>query len=558
MRFLKYILFMFLAGVLAAGGLYLARDTEPVLHMTGRISSELKKRYDEILSAEMNAQGITLILNGKEYALTGEKALMMSDQMEIMLPACVLNDIFRCSAALRGDGTVTVSWDTRHDYSNIYRGENSKASLALDEEERVSLQEAAQALGYDYAWDEEERQVSLTAPVLTRESLPASFDLREEGRVSPVRDQGERGSCWAFAAVAAMESALLPGQSWNFSEENMINRNPFATGGAGGDFNMALAYLLAWKGPVMEYEDEYGDDYSPDDLSAAVHVQDAVILNERDYDQVKSLVYHCGAVQSAMYSPSEMSRILDYYDEDHAAYYYPQSRECSHDMDIVGWDDHFPREYFKNSPSSDGAFICRNSWGEGFGENGYFYISYEDPNIAIYGAAYTGIEAPDNFDRIYQADELGWTGSIGFDGPDALFAAAYTAQEEEDLAGAGFYATEAGTWYDLYLVHDFAGPEDLNERELLTCGYLPDKGYFTIRTGRKEELRAGERFALVLEIYTSGSEHPVAMEFAGNELSGGADISDGESYVSGDGYSWSRMEDTQECNACLKAYTQLH
>lgn len=52
----------------------------------------------------------------------------------------------------------------------------------------------------------------------------------------------------------------------------------------------------------------------------------------------------------------------------------------NHDVAIVGWDDNYSRENFtdKTMPSSDGAWIAQNSWGETWGENGIFYISYED------------------------------------------------------------------------------------------------------------------------------------------------------------------------------------
>jgi len=547
---------LLLVGIVAGGSFFLLQSAPPVVHVKGKISRAFEEKYGELQAAQINAKGITLILDDKTYVDKNGAILRMSPQMKIMLQGELLNDVFRCSVCWPGDGSVMVYEDTRHDYRGLYEKGQNAVRLALDEDGYVSLEEAAGTFGFSYAWEEDTATVSLESPLYDEEVLPAFFDLRREERVPPVRDQGEMGSCWAFAAVAALESALMPGQNWNFSEENMVSCNRFSTGGAGGDFNMALAYLLSWAGPGMEYEDAYGDAYTPDGLDAAVHVQDAVILNERDLEQVKSLVYHNGAVQCAMYSPSDMDSIQPYYNEEYAAYYYPESRQCSHDMDIIGWDDDFPRECFKIQPSSDGAFICRNSWGEGFGENGYFYISYEDPNIALYGAAYTGIEAPDNFDNIYQMDLLGWTGSIGFDGPKASFAGVYTAEEDEELAGTGFYSTGSRTWYDIYLVHNFSSPQDLQSRELLQSGYLADKGYFTIRMGRREDLAAGEKFAVAVDIYTSGSETPIAIEYAGSDLTQGADISDGESYVSGDGITWSSMEETQDCNACLKVYTE--
>lgn len=53
--------------------------------------------------------------------------------------------------------------------------------------------------------------------------FPTSYDLRTQGRVTPVRDQGTCGSCWSFATYASLESCLMPGESWDFSENNMKN-----------------------------------------------------------------------------------------------------------------------------------------------------------------------------------------------------------------------------------------------------------------------------------------------------------------------------------------------
>ena len=74
----------------------------------------------------------------------------------------------------------------------------------------------------------------------------------------------------------------------------------------GGDYNMALAYMTSWTGPVTEKQDPYGDGKYEEDLNAAVHLQDAVIINERDFDQIKKLIMTYGAVQSAIYSQPDI------------------------------------------------------------------------------------------------------------------------------------------------------------------------------------------------------------------------------------------------------------
>ena len=113
---------------------------------------------------------------------------------------------------------------------------------------------------------------------------------------------------------------------------------------------------------------------------------------------------------------------------------------------LSDWDDTYPKENFVTEPEKDGAFICKNSWGADFGQNGFFYISYEDPNIGVYGVSYTGVEDADNYDRIYQTDLLGWTGSIGYNEPMAWFSSVYQTDSENTLRAAGFYATDADTY----------------------------------------------------------------------------------------------------------------
>lgn len=118
-------------------------------------------------------------------------------------------------------------------------------------------------------------------------------------------------------------------------------------------------------------------------------------------------------------------------------------------------------------------------------------------------------------------------------------------------------ATDAETYYDIYLVRDFEGIEDMDRRVFLQSGYIKDKGYYTIPLENPQPLEADQRFAVIVQIYTRDSMHPIAIEYVSNELTVEADISDGESYMSYNGSLWSHMEEASACNACLKAYTDL-
>lgn len=69
-------------------------------------------------------------------------------------------------------------------------------------------------------------------------SLPTNVDWRTAGVVSPVKDQGMCGSCWAFAAVSAVESiaAINSGQLKTLSTQQMVScvQNSYQCGGQGG------------------------------------------------------------------------------------------------------------------------------------------------------------------------------------------------------------------------------------------------------------------------------------------------------------------------------------
>lgn len=72
-----------------------------------------------------------------------------------------------------------------------------------------------------------------------------------------------------------------------------------------------------------------------------------------------------------------------YYNETNSALYYYGSGKVDHDVAIVGWDDNYSRNNFNTVPPNNGAWIIRNSWGSGWGDNDYFYLSYYDTYAAM-------------------------------------------------------------------------------------------------------------------------------------------------------------------------------
>ena len=389
--------------------------------------------------------------------------------------------------------------------------------------------------------------------------LPSAYDYRKTGRAPQIGNQGSLGTCWAFASLKALESSLLPGKSLELSVDHMTLHNSFSMSqDAGGEYTMSMAYLLAWQGPVLESEDPYGDGYSPDGLKPCLHVQDIQILPAKDYEAIKQAVYRYGGVQSSLYTSMRNYQSESvYYNRTTNSYCYIGDEKPNHDSVIIGWDDNYSKDNFNMGLEGDGAFICTNSWGEDFGDQGYFYVSYYDTNIGVHNIVYTGVEPADNYDHNYQSDLCGWVGQIGYGRDSAWFANAYTAGKGENLEAAGFYATDQNTDYEIYVARHLGEKADqtFGQRVKMAEGRLRYAGFYTIPLDQKIVLDDGEKFAIIVKITTPGTVHPVAIEYDAGDGMAEIDLSDGEGYLSFDGDKWEHVEETQKCNVCLKAYT---
>lgn len=390
------------------------------------------------------------------------------------------------------------------------------------------------------------------------DALPSYWFAGDYGMKPTVRSQGKYGTCWALSAASALEAMLLPEKQMEFSAEHFVLGSSFDIGmNDGGSYYMTLAYLSGWQGPVLEADDPYGDAFSPEGLTPAVHVQEIQVLENADTEQLKQAVSEYGVVQTSLYMSRKTTNENEaYYQESTSSYYYPETMLQDHDILILGWDDHWSRYNFKQTPQRDGAFICQNAWGSEFGEDGIFYVSYEDANIGSANLIYSRIESADNYDRIYQSDECGWQGRLGYGTSTGWFANVYTSVQAEMLAAVGFYATAPGMEYELYLVHEYAGTETLAQREFLQSGTLENIGYYTIDLEEPETLAQGERFAVVVKAKTPGTENPIAAEYAADEFTQSVTLEGKEGYISQWGTDWQSTEEGFGANVCLKAYTR--
>ena len=398
--------------------------------------------------------------------------------------------------------------------------------------------------------------------------LPKTFSWADYGKKPTVRDQGSLGTCWALTAAEAVESALLPQTHLVLSADHISLQNGFdIEQDEGGDYSMIMSYMADFKGPVTEEEDPYGDGRSPQGLKAAVHVGEMRLLEGMSADRIRHMIYRFGAVQTSLSmdrTRTDRSRSF-YYNEETCSYYDPVTEPLNHDVLVLGWDDTYSKNNFRKQPAHDGAWICQNSWGAGFGRNGIFYVSYEDANVFRKGGiAYTDVRAAGDAGdaaRVLETDSLGWQARQGYGNDRAWFAGVFETESPQVLEAAGLYAVGPATAWRMVLVENFSGTDSLSAAASgksgipLGCGWIENPGFYTLRLRQPLSLPAGKRFAVVVFVDTPGTGRPVAVETRKDRYTDTVSLDGRESYISKDGTSWERTQTAYRTNVCLKLYT---
>ncbi len=525
--------------------------------------------FNENLVKRMNSEEAQISLGGLDAREYGYD-FYVSDEMKLMVEDEFLRKLLSCSVLSFNDGRVLIMkgenvCELRIDSAEAVINER----FTLDMKSKVVLNKDTGKIYIpfddiaEYVYYSVEYFPVSNVIAMERNSdeilLPAAYDMRKYQRVSEVRDQGRYGTCWAFASLGALETTLLPSESVQFSTDHMTLNNSYNLDlNKGGEHSMSIAYLAAWQGPVYEKDDPYGDGVTDESLSAVKHLEEALVINEKDLDILKSAIFRYGAIETSMYSQMQyVGSKSAYFSEENSAYYYDGEELPNHDVVVVGWDDNYPKENFTNVPIGDGAFICKNSWGTAFGEDGYFYVSYYDKNICNKSVVYTKVGEADNFDKIYQSDMLGWVGLMGFGKEEAYFANVYETEKNEELAAVAFYATGENTEFEVYYVDNYSGVDSFKDKTFVTAGSTSYAGYYTVEFPEPVALSDDSRFAVVVKIKTPGAIHPIAIEYNVDERTENFDITDGEGYISLYGELWHSAEGTQECNVCLKAFTNV-
>ncbi|RNA42782.1 cathepsin L1-like [Brachionus plicatilis] len=203
--------------------------------------------------------------------------------------------------------------------------------------------------------------------------IPESIDWRERGYVTPVKDQGQCGSCWAFSAVASLEGQNFnkTGNMVRLSEQNLVDcsKNDRNSGCNGGTMNAAFIYIRDNNGINTEesypYEGIDGEcRFRPENVGATLtRYEDVASDNECALTKAIANVGPISVAIDASLTTFQFYSSGVYYDP------FCTRLNLNHGVTAVGYG------VSTNSSLNEEYYIVKNSWGEDWGDNGYILMS---------------------------------------------------------------------------------------------------------------------------------------------------------------------------------------
>ena len=474
-----------------------------------------------------------------------------------------------------------------------------------DEEKNKTIQPYLYSTKID---NEEIDKVNSDTLELGNSELPVSYVLDTDIDYR-IKNQMSTQECWAFATTSMLETnvAKTKNEDIELSPRHIdyatsrtfldgTNTKGFNRELGMGNYNISLAYCTNGQGPVLESDMPFEDNENKVNLR---DIEKKTVLKVNDYvsfanvykkynsygavrytdggdevytreqvlkvrNEIKNHIMNYGAVSAHTYLSNDLNNYISQTSGIVAYYNHDNTKKINHGICIIGWNDQFPKEYFKDQPSNDGAYLVLNSANGNIAELSIYAISYEDEWIEF--ANFGIIDTSEiNYDNIYQYDEYG--ASVHFDLKDN-----YDNKVQSGYISNVFNRQKKYS-KDEYLneisiniartsnVEIYINPKDDNKNNLTkvkTVGTLKP-GYHTIKLSEPIKL-TGTKFVVAAKLSSDYVE--VATETNTNTNGLGSSYWDyatsnkGESFISIDGINWSDLNDLLlDSNICIKAFS---
>ena len=400
-------------------------------------------------------------------------------------------------------------------------------------------------------------------------ALPDSFDWRDYGEVSPVKNQKSCGTCWAFGTTSVLESAVLMGEdlAYDFSEQSVAlcvdpswyylyddGTDPCL----GGGWSWLASEVFIKKGAVLEACLPYNtsalncDGSCVCDECPPIKVVNGYRLVTNDGSQIetiKNAVIDHGPMTVAFYQSSSG----EYWDETWGAIYdyYPCPNSPNHLISIIGWDDNVPHP--DSNHTGTGAWLVKNSWGTtdswagGAGtSDGHFYLAYDSSAAAE--ISYLEYKDFVPGEELLYWDEAGMVGAGGYGDEDAWIASVFTTDKPGNLTHVDFWTTSRNAIYEIYIWDDYFGTQLASQ-----TGSCQEEGYYSIPLSSPIPFGDAVQFTIGVKMNTPGYDYPIAIETLLHPFVD-PPIQSGVSFASYDGLEWKDLALVDDgWNACLRA-----
>jgi len=206
--------------------------------------------------------------------------------------------------------------------------------------------------------------------------IPDSVDWRTQGYVTPVKDQGQCGSCWAFSAVASLEGQHFKnsGKLVSLSEQNLVDcsRKYGNEGCNGGLMDQAFDYIKANKG--IDTEESYPYKARDEKCKFNKNTVGATVTGYTDItsgseDELTAAIASVGPIAVAIDASQDSFQFYStgIYVEDGCS-----SVQLDHGVTAVGYGTQGAGKDF---------YIVKNSWADTWGDKGYIMMSRNNNNM---------------------------------------------------------------------------------------------------------------------------------------------------------------------------------